>query len=225
MEDSIGSILKEAREERKLSLERASKDLRIRQIYLQELESNDAHEPYNVYKIGYLKNYATYLGVDLKDYLKSLKKHNINNHHKVDSKLDFNKTKPPFKIITLSLLLLIVTVSTIMYFTNKDKNQPEAAKPQGISINLDNDKFTIFQDHKNRSILAITAKDKTKLRLETPEGILIKEIILEPNKSEILPTDTNLVAIPSNKEEIEFYEFSGITMQKKKIEVIKKSTD
>jgi cytoskeleton protein RodZ len=62
---SVGDRLRDAREVRGLDLYRVERDTKIRHKYLSALESGDyADLPGDVYARGFLRNYATYLGLD-----------------------------------------------------------------------------------------------------------------------------------------------------------------
>jgi cytoskeleton protein RodZ len=66
MPETIGQRLKKAREDRYLSLEKASEDTRIRGVFLQALESDDySIMPSAAQGRGFLRNYAEYLGLDM----------------------------------------------------------------------------------------------------------------------------------------------------------------
>ncbi len=70
---SIGNILKEKREERKLSVAQISSVIRINKKYLQALEDeNFLLLPSLVYAKGFLKAYSEYLGLDPKGLLSEL---------------------------------------------------------------------------------------------------------------------------------------------------------
>src|SRR5687767_899911 len=59
-----GEILRAARMRRRISLVEAEQATRIRQRYLQALEDDDyAVLPPGVYSVGFLRNYAIFLGV------------------------------------------------------------------------------------------------------------------------------------------------------------------
>lgn len=61
----LGELLKEARQNKGVSLEEVEKELRIRSKYLQALEDEDfSVMPAEVYAKGFLRNYAIYLGLD-----------------------------------------------------------------------------------------------------------------------------------------------------------------
>lgn len=64
---SIGEQLKSARESKGVTLEEASRSLKISKKYLEALEGdNFSVFPANIYARGFLKNYSTYLGLDPK---------------------------------------------------------------------------------------------------------------------------------------------------------------
>lgn len=66
MRESIGQRLKQTREARYLTLERASEDTRIRVLFLQALESDDYSViPSAAQGRGFLRNYAEYLDLDI----------------------------------------------------------------------------------------------------------------------------------------------------------------
>ncbi|MGI8424610.1 MAG: helix-turn-helix domain-containing protein [Chloroflexota bacterium] len=67
---SPGEILRAARLRRRISLVEAEQATRIRQRYLQALEDDDyAVLPTGVYSVGFLRNYAIFLGVPPQDVL------------------------------------------------------------------------------------------------------------------------------------------------------------
>ncbi len=61
----LGELLKEARQNKGVSLEEVEEEIRIRKKYLQALEEEDfSLMPPEVYVKGFLRNYAIYLGLD-----------------------------------------------------------------------------------------------------------------------------------------------------------------
>src|ERR1044071_8957688 len=83
---SIGQKLKEAREEQRLTIEKAFEATRIRVQYLHALEADDLSVmPSPVQARGYLRNYAEYLGLDVSRLLDELR--------------DANTQKPPDIVI------------------------------------------------------------------------------------------------------------------------------
>ena len=71
---TIGQKLKNAREEKRLTLEKVFEDIRIRIQYLQALEADDLSSmPSPVQARGYLRNYAQYLELDFNQLLNELR--------------------------------------------------------------------------------------------------------------------------------------------------------
>lgn len=67
---SVGEVLQDARERKGVDLHRAERDTKIRAKHLAALESGDYSElPGPVYARGFLRNYATYLGLDAEEVL------------------------------------------------------------------------------------------------------------------------------------------------------------
>ncbi len=65
MTESIGEVLRQAREARGISLAEAEEATKVRQKFLQALEQDDFQRlPGEVYRRGFLKSYAIYLGLD-----------------------------------------------------------------------------------------------------------------------------------------------------------------
>jgi cytoskeleton protein RodZ len=74
MTQTIGQKLKNAREEKRLTLEKVFEDIRIRIQYLEALEADDLSiMPSPVQARGYLRNYAQYLELDFNQLLKELR--------------------------------------------------------------------------------------------------------------------------------------------------------
>lgn len=71
---ALGEHLRQAREGRDMTLDKVSENLRIRKAYLQGLESGDwSALPEEVYVMGFLRQYATFIGADIHTYLEDLK--------------------------------------------------------------------------------------------------------------------------------------------------------
>ncbi|MFI3258153.1 MAG: helix-turn-helix domain-containing protein, partial [Spirochaetales bacterium] len=63
--ESFGTILRNTREEKKLSVETVSRDTTISRNYIEALEDENLSVlPGNTYALGFLRNYSTYLGLD-----------------------------------------------------------------------------------------------------------------------------------------------------------------
>ncbi len=75
MSASIGQRLKQEREARRLTLEKASEDTRIRVVFLRALEADDySLMPSAAQGRGFLRNYADYLGLNLDELIEELRR-------------------------------------------------------------------------------------------------------------------------------------------------------
>ena len=72
--ETVGSQLKQAREEKKITVEQIAKKLLIRASYLSALETGDRRKlPKGVYARNFLREYARFLGLDYKSLLDQYK--------------------------------------------------------------------------------------------------------------------------------------------------------
>ena len=75
MPNSIGQRLKQAREERNLSVEKAEQLTRIRAYYIQALESDDYSAMSSAAQArGFLRNYSEFLGMNIDEILVELQR-------------------------------------------------------------------------------------------------------------------------------------------------------
>lgn len=75
MQETLGQKLKKEREARYLTLEKASTETRIRQIFLQALEADDySVMPSAAQGRGFLRNYAEYLGINVDEIIADIQK-------------------------------------------------------------------------------------------------------------------------------------------------------
>ena len=75
MSETIGQRLKQERESRYLTLDKASEDTRIRKIFLQALETDDySVMPSATQGRGFLRNYAAYLELDIDEMIAEIQK-------------------------------------------------------------------------------------------------------------------------------------------------------
>lgn len=116
---TIGSILKEKRKEKKLTLEKISDDTKIRTVYLKALEDGDyAKFSSEVYLKGFLKNYAKYLDVNTEKALALYRRENerkqISNQKK--DKNFLNKRVLNLNSNTVVIILSVLAVLFILLY-------------------------------------------------------------------------------------------------------------
>ena len=70
----IGDLLRQAREDKNLSLADVEEEIKIRSRYLEALETEEFDIlPGNVYLFGFLRSYASFLGLDATNWYRRLK--------------------------------------------------------------------------------------------------------------------------------------------------------
>ncbi len=139
----IGQLLREAREQKGISLEEVSETTKIQPRYLKSLEEGD-FTPFagKVYARGALKNYAEAIGMDPQEvihlYHEAMKQVEVVNDKKKqpgagaeEAKPRFvSKEKKPFPMVAFSWLLLLffIAAGSIWYLYQQDAD-PDRAVP------------------------------------------------------------------------------------------------
>ena len=133
----IAETLSKTRESLGISLEDASRDLKIRYRYLLALEEGELTEiSHHVYLIGYLRTYANYLGLDSEDLVAYL--HAYQNDRKQIAGMNeplIEDSKPGLITIIISLLAVIVVFFVWQKITHSDKLFTEDSP---IKLEIDN---------------------------------------------------------------------------------------
>ncbi|HEU5315273.1 MAG TPA: helix-turn-helix transcriptional regulator, partial [Chloroflexota bacterium] len=134
-----GEILRAARLRRRISLTEAEQATRIRQRYLQALEDDDYSVlPPGVYSVGFLRNYAIFLGVPPDDVLAGSEDPRRRRDRR-DRRMPVQSVATPIKLSaprTLWLLagggLIAVLLLGLAWLGLSDPNQtPSPAAPAG----------------------------------------------------------------------------------------------
>lgn len=137
---NIGALLRKTRESYDVSLQDVSDYLNIRQGILRAIEEGNKDElPEQVYTIGFLKSYATYLNLDVDKIVKQYKLETGITQKKV--RLDVPVTAqeshlPDRKIMIIAVVAIIVLVALIALFVGDDKQQQVNQTPE-VEVELD----------------------------------------------------------------------------------------
>lgn len=116
--ESYGAILKKAREDKMLDFETVERDTSITRQYLEALEAEDAGAfPGEPYLVGFLKNYADYLGVNKDEVVKLYHAKQIQESPVPEGLIV--KQKPSFirpLVIALSAVAVVIIAFCIYFF-------------------------------------------------------------------------------------------------------------
>jgi cytoskeletal protein RodZ len=113
---TVGSLLKEKRKERKLTIDQIAESTKIRREYLSALEEAEYSVfPSEVYLKGFLKNYAKYLGVSSEQALALYRRENVVKiKPKTNDLLNKIREKTKKLVITPNRIILVVIVVLIL---------------------------------------------------------------------------------------------------------------
>lgn len=122
----ISELLVKAREAKGVDLEQAVHDTNISKVFLQGLETNNYdYFPAETYVLGFLRNYASYLGLDPEQVVKLYKQTKLQESEippdVMLNKKHFNKKTVYIVIAVLAAVLLISGLSIFIWNTIKSK--------------------------------------------------------------------------------------------------------
>ncbi len=132
----LGEVLKKRRLEKKLTIDYVAEKIRVRQNYLELIESGNFQRS-DIYMIGYVKNYSAFLGVDCRQYLDTVKKNNINLEIDLleDSKnINLqNNTSPSLTVVTISIAFIVITIGMLFFFKSYNYTSSPLKKVENYS--------------------------------------------------------------------------------------------
>lgn len=161
--ESIGTVLKEAREAKDYSIEQVARDTNIARSYLEALEREDASMfPGETYFIGFLRNYADFLGLNPEELIGTFKNLQIQEQPPPMEKLLERPRRPRLLIFLILILAALVggavwfffgdqLLSSSPKFLNTSKVEPE---PQGSEIPVTRKTFQFRDENLERDFAA-----------------------------------------------------------------------
>jgi cytoskeletal protein RodZ len=168
--ESLGEKLKTAREDKGISLDDAGKDTKISIRYLEALEKEDfSGFPGEAYITGFLRNYSTYLDLDVQELLSLYYALKIQEQPIPEQLLRKTPQILPKIIIGILVGLIIAGVGgrAVYYFMNRRPREPRVTAPvvrAPIEYVMDGDSFE-RRFYKGDSILVPAGTDQFKLEL------------------------------------------------------------
>ena len=192
--DSYGELLRNAREEKNLSIEKIAREISIESRYLTGLEEEDSGAfPGEAYMIGFLRNYSNYLELDT-DYILKLYNNKKIQESPVPEGLII-KRRPRWLVwaIVIPSVVVIAAVTIVTVLLNAKKNVVEddsvilSGKAKSKQYELDNSKFTqrvykgdqILVPTDNGQIVLTVRDTLSSFGLDTPSGVFYTDLAEE----------------------------------------------
>lgn len=181
----LGNILQEKRKEKQLSIDQVASDLRIRNSYITRIEEGGCNLD-NVYILGYIKNYASYLKIDIADYLRKLDNRETSQISQVKNKKpSIDSSSPPVNLVLVSVFLIIISAALLIILNNYKFNKQVASpsntpiieqKVKDISkpeMEILNSFSTVITDVNKYNKIVVTAKTPVEISVFDNDNELI----------------------------------------------------
>ena len=163
---TLGAVLQQARQQKKLRLSHISKKLCIKEIYLEALENGHYYAfPGRVYGIGFLRSYATFLGLDANDLVDRFYQETSDMHAEpMDMpRAENTNALPPVKCV-IKMLLVLLAFLILWWLISVFKTPPETIPTLPEKVE------TTIQEMSPATTSAITSPLDTDI-LTTPEVV------------------------------------------------------
>jgi cytoskeletal protein RodZ len=128
--NSVGELLRSAREDKKLTLDAVNRETKISVGVLNALEQDDFEAVgSDIYLKGFLRNYARFLGVDVEQVLRTLDRQRGSGSVAGGTMWDIEETvaeeklKSPriFRRVVLPLLFVLILILTLLFINERRK--------------------------------------------------------------------------------------------------------
>lgn len=202
---NIGHILCEKRKNQHLTLDKISSDIKIQKSYLEEIERGINKKP-DMYMVGYVKLYASYLNVDISDYLDYLKsstphkKNALDPNTKIDNK-DINNESLSFIIATFTVIISLAIIlignhnawkENTSYTTTSHSKNIHYTSSKAILKKINSKEYIIFNISDAISLLA---EDYTEISLYDTNDTFIENHIMRFGEKKLLPISHKTIKI------------------------------
>lgn len=133
----VGEVLRQAREERGVSLDAVADELMIRRFYLDALEAGSFKDlPERVYASGFVRNYATYLGLQPSSVVEQFKREAYGARNMSNYQVELNMPEPvvqsvvPNRSAIISAVVVLIVLVIGIVFMTQDKEPAVSAIPE-----------------------------------------------------------------------------------------------
>lgn len=192
--ESYGAILRKAREEKNLDLNKISREISIEKRYLEGLENEDSGVfPGEAYLVGFLKNYSNYLELDTEFILKLYHNKIIQESPLPEGLYERKSSKNVllflipiaiFCVIVVSVSVLLImkkktyTETEVVISENSKTNQYEIGSEKFIKRVYKGDQLLIPTENDGKIVL--TVRDTlSSFGIDTPSGIFYIDLAEE----------------------------------------------
>ena len=192
--DSYGELLRSAREEKNLNIDKISREISIESRYLTGLEEEDNGAfPGEAYMVGFLRNYSNYLELDT-DYILKLYNNKKIQESPVPEGLIIKRR--PIKLIlaiAIPAFVVLLTIGIVLGVVLSKKKTPTddsvilSNTTKNRQFELDNTKFSqrVYKGDQfivptSKGQIVLTVRDTlTSFGLDTPSGVFYTDLAEE----------------------------------------------
>ena len=189
--ESYGELLKTAREEKNLNIDKISREISIESRYLTGLENEDSGVfPGEAYMLGFLRNYSNYLELDTEYILKLYNNKKIQESPIPDGLLVKHRPVKLILAIVIPSILIIAAVAVVTTLLLLKKTVPEddsvilSNSSKARQYELDNTKFSqrVYKGDQiivptNNGQIVLTVRDTlASFGLDTPSGVFYTDL-------------------------------------------------
>ncbi len=189
--ESYGELLRKARLEQNLDIEKVAREILIEQRYLQGLEDEDSSVfSGEAYMMGFLRNYSNYLGLDTELILKLYNNKKIQESPVPEGLIAKHRPRWLVPTVIASLVFILGVIATVLILLLTKKNTEDnsavviSSNAKSKQYELDNTKFTqrlykgdqILVPSDNGSIVLTVRDTLSSFGLETPAGVFYTDL-------------------------------------------------
>ena len=177
MTENIGSLLKRAREELGYTLEDVAQETKIQKRYILDLEEENYDDmPGRIYEKGFLKTYATLLGLDV-DAVMDL--YSRNREEALEEEIhDVREEKSGKSMLLFVGIVIGLIIVYVFYSTLMGKNESELEKATSENVKIEEN----INEEKVETLIAKVEEKSVSEELETEK---IEEKIEEKPVAEV----------------------------------------
>lgn len=226
---NISHLLAEKRKELGLSIDQVAEETKIRAKYLVAIEDNtvDNDLPPPVYMIGYIRNYADYLGFDASSIATRFKKETIDEGEIYSPETFTYKGKPSNVVLALSMFLALIIY--VGWYKINDHGEASQIISETLVTEQQTNANSLLQYSNNNAnqILAVDrevallAKDKAHVKITNSKGDLVMEQDMKQGDIFFVKEEVGFVISADNYSALELLSDGRITKLHKSISIQK----